>query len=243
MDHILQKPTPFEIAYEGILALINNQTFKPKEQLPAERELCERLSVSRTTLRRALDQLRAQHVIESLHGSGNYVCEQYPTLIIEKTDGFSASVEAFGKNPTSQVIFQGVVEADDKLSSRFKVGTGTPLFCLIRIRLMSGIPAMYEKSYTNPQTISDVQMHDYKKESLYKQIYRQIDHSQTSNYSKFTVARLTQEEAAYLGVQPDKLVFCNSSMLKSKSGVVLEYCKSLTLPGCIRYVSQRVNND
>ncbi|MDY2788034.1 MAG: GntR family transcriptional regulator [Atopobium sp.] len=243
MNRIEQTITPFEVAYEGIMALINNQTFKPNDQLPAERELCAMLSVSRTTLRRALEQLRAKHVIESLHGSGNYVCAQHPTLIIERADGFSASVEACGEKPTSKVIFQDLVSADAKLAYRFKVPVGTPLFCLIRIRLLSGKPAMYEKSYTNPQIIEDVQSHNYERESLFTCIYGQVARKNTSSYSKFTVARLTQEEAGYLGVEQNTLVFCNSSTLKSKSGDVLEHCKSLTLPNCIRYVSQWVHND
>ena len=43
------------------------------EWLPGERALCENLQVSRNTLRAALTQLKRDHVIRSVHGSGNQI--------------------------------------------------------------------------------------------------------------------------------------------------------------------------
>ena len=43
------------------------------QRLPPERELCERLSVSRNSLREALKELRARGVIETRRGSGTRV--------------------------------------------------------------------------------------------------------------------------------------------------------------------------
>lgn len=48
------------------------------EWLPGERVLCETLQVSRNTLRAALDQLKRDRVIESVHGAGNRVNAQPP---------------------------------------------------------------------------------------------------------------------------------------------------------------------
>jgi DNA-binding LacI/PurR family transcriptional regulator len=42
-------------------------------KLPAERTLCARYQVSRNTLRAALQRLQDERLIESVHGSGNYI--------------------------------------------------------------------------------------------------------------------------------------------------------------------------
>lgn len=43
--------------------------------MPSEYELSEAFKVSRTTVIHALDELRRQNIIYTLHGSGSYVCE------------------------------------------------------------------------------------------------------------------------------------------------------------------------
>lgn len=43
--------------------------------MPSEYELSEAFKVSRTTIIHALDELRRQNIIYTLHGSGSYVCE------------------------------------------------------------------------------------------------------------------------------------------------------------------------
>lgn len=46
---------------------------KPGEKLPAERELSKQLSVSRPSLREALQKLEAKGLLETRHGGGSYV--------------------------------------------------------------------------------------------------------------------------------------------------------------------------
>lgn len=60
-------------AVEQLRRLIWTQQFKPGDRLPSERELAERLGVSRTILREAVSVLEAQGLIRTRHGSGSYV--------------------------------------------------------------------------------------------------------------------------------------------------------------------------
>ncbi len=62
-----------ELVARQVEAMLLDGRLKPGERLPAERVLCERLKVSRNTLREALKELRARGVIESRRGSGTYV--------------------------------------------------------------------------------------------------------------------------------------------------------------------------
>lgn len=56
-----------------LLALIENGTLQPGDRLPPERELSERLGVSRGTVREAVQFLQALGVLEVRHGSGTVV--------------------------------------------------------------------------------------------------------------------------------------------------------------------------
>src|SRR6476646_10569967 len=64
----------YEAWRQGILA----GRFRRGARLPSTRELATALAVSRTTTTSAYDQLIAEGYLESLHGSGTYVCRALP---------------------------------------------------------------------------------------------------------------------------------------------------------------------
>lgn len=66
----------FQSVAEKIAALIDEGTFPPGSRLPGERELAERLGVSRVTIREAEIALQAVGRLEIKTGSGVYVSEQ-----------------------------------------------------------------------------------------------------------------------------------------------------------------------
>ena len=60
-------------AADQILEMVVSGGLRPGERLPPERELCERLSVSRTVVREALNLLEARGLISIEHGRGAVV--------------------------------------------------------------------------------------------------------------------------------------------------------------------------
>lgn len=68
-----------EALYKRIAAhvreLIENHQLQPGERLPAERELAERLGVSRIPVREAMRTLAAQGLIDIRHGQGTFVSD------------------------------------------------------------------------------------------------------------------------------------------------------------------------
>lgn len=60
---------------EKIEALIAEGNLMPGEKLPAERDLAQRLEVSRPSLREAIQKLNSKGFLTTRHGGGTYVCE------------------------------------------------------------------------------------------------------------------------------------------------------------------------
>lgn len=69
--------SPAEQVADSVIArierLITNGVLKVGEALPSERNLSEKLGVSRTALREALGRLRGMGIIATAHGKGSYV--------------------------------------------------------------------------------------------------------------------------------------------------------------------------
>lgn len=71
----------FQSVAEQIKDLINEGAFPPGTRLPGERELAERLGVSRVTIREAEIALQAIGCLEIKTGSGVYVSEKQPEAL------------------------------------------------------------------------------------------------------------------------------------------------------------------
>lgn len=62
-----------DVAYEGLLALIEQRSLSADERLPGEVELAAHCGVSRPVMRQALARARAEGRVYARHGVGNFV--------------------------------------------------------------------------------------------------------------------------------------------------------------------------
>lgn len=72
-----QHPEPSGLKYirlrEWLLENIDNRVFKYGDKLPSENMLCTKFSVSRQTVRNAIDQLEEEGIVRRVRGSGTFV--------------------------------------------------------------------------------------------------------------------------------------------------------------------------
>lgn len=76
---VIQKDTAetyYKQVKQKIIKKINEGTYLPNEQIPSERELCEIYSVSRTTIRKAIDELVIEGKLIKKSGKGTFVTEK-----------------------------------------------------------------------------------------------------------------------------------------------------------------------
>lgn len=109
--------------YEGIVQqiqeLIREGTWAPGAQLPPERELADRLRVSRTSVREALRVLEMQGIIESRQGGGTFVRSADPAALIP---------------PLAAVIMQGREELREILEVRELIEPGIARYAALRAK-------------------------------------------------------------------------------------------------------------
>ena len=73
----------YEQVIEQIQKNIMDGTFKKGDKLPSERELSEKMAVSRTSIREAIRVLEIMGLIESKRGSGNYIANSFGNSLFE----------------------------------------------------------------------------------------------------------------------------------------------------------------
>lgn len=73
----------YEVIMEEIKDIVKKGELKSGEKLPSERELADKLEVSRTSVREALKALTILGLIESKHGEGNFIKSNFENSLLE----------------------------------------------------------------------------------------------------------------------------------------------------------------
>jgi len=92
---IEKKKTRYQEIETMLKEKIQYGIFRAGDYLPSENELCANFSITRTTVRKALDNLLKEGFIEKRHGKGSCVKERRHSLGLLNVKGFS---EAVGQN-------------------------------------------------------------------------------------------------------------------------------------------------
>jgi DNA-binding GntR family transcriptional regulator len=138
-----ERKTLTEIAEQELRQAITKGTFRPGSQLPTEAELCEMLGVSRTVVREALRVLEDDGLVARRHGVGTFV-RNHPILKnLNFNYGITEMIESAGlKSGTSHLEIKKET-ADNEKAEQLRVGLGTPLVTVERIRTADGRPVVY----------------------------------------------------------------------------------------------------
>lgn len=73
----------YEIIMNQIKDIVRSGELKRGDKLPSERDLALKLNVSRTSVREAIKALETLGLIESKHGEGNYIRNDFEDILLE----------------------------------------------------------------------------------------------------------------------------------------------------------------
>lgn len=134
-------PTRAEDVERHVLELV--AALGPGAPLPAERDLAQACGVSRVTVRHALDTLDRRRIVERRHGAGTFVRRPAAAQPLLATS-FHDDMRRRGLTPSSRVLDERVLPADDTLVARLRIAPGDPVLLLRRLRLADGEPMALE---------------------------------------------------------------------------------------------------
>jgi GntR family transcriptional regulator len=168
------------IKYKEIVADIKDQilngNYKPNEQLPFEKDLCEEYSASRMTVKKAVDLLVAEGLVVKRRGSGSFIkdiTEEEIQEIIEKKQFAGLTNTCLGHEVTSKVLDFRIVQADEKAASKFKIDNDDFVYFIHRVRYVDGEPMVIERTYMPLSIAEGIKMEDVNG-SIYNFLQRKL---------------------------------------------------------------------
>src|SRR5258705_2949640 len=118
-------PTPLYALLEAqIAADITKGDFPVGSQLPTEDELIKRFGVSRTTVRKAIQNLARRGLVEIRRGTGTFVTLPRITQELTELTGFVEDMEALGHSPTARLIDRKIVGANEDVAGHLSLVGG-----------------------------------------------------------------------------------------------------------------------
>jgi GntR family transcriptional regulator len=126
---------------------IADGSLPPETQLPSEDGLIERFKVSRTTVRKAIQNLVERGLVEVRRGKGTFVTQPKITQELTELTGFVEDMQALGRTPTARLLDKRIVPADEAIAHHLALAPGTLVVRLQRVRLADGVAMSFDETY------------------------------------------------------------------------------------------------
>lgn len=122
---------------------IESHVLGPDDALPPERDLAADFSVSRITVRKAIEGLVGEGMLVRRQGSGTFVCARVEKNF-SKLTSFSEDMRARGRNPRSVWLRKAAGTVTPEESLTLRSSPGTPVYRFHRIRFADDAPMALE---------------------------------------------------------------------------------------------------
>ncbi|UUZ92646.1 transcriptional regulator PhoB [Paenibacillus sp. P25] len=194
LNNTSQKPLYFQLK-QIIKEDILRGAYKAGEQLPPESELCETYGVSRITARRAITDLVEEGILHRQQGKGTFVKEAKVKRELISVGGFSELTMASGKTPSSQILSNTVIPADEEQAAAFQIDAGDPVLKLHRSLFIDNEPFIIETSLYPLKHLPDLEKHIGESTSTYTILKQRYNIELTRSEKTLEVVSASEYEA------------------------------------------------
>jgi len=162
----------YQKIYNDLKIQIQQGFYKSGDLLPSENELCNKYSITRTTSRKALDELLKEGFIEKKQGLGSVVIERRKSLGLLNVKGFS---EAGGSNVKNIFLQKPVISewSDQIIFHVSEEETHTDCIHFERLRCIGPDPVMVEYNWLANFELSSLIEKEFVDQSFFKTLSQQ----------------------------------------------------------------------
>lgn len=175
---------------------ITGRVLAPEDALPAERDLAQELSVSRITVRKALDGLVSEGLLIRRQGAGTFVASRVEKSF-SKLSSFSEDMAARGRTAHSVWLgrTRGSVTSDESMA--MGLSPGSAVYRFNRIRYADGVAMAVEYATVPAYALPSAEAVET---SLYEALEK-TGHRPVRALQRLRAVLFSQEQADLLGIK------------------------------------------
>ena len=239
MTHGIPDPTPLYAQLEAqIAAGIANGDFPVGSRLPTEDDLIKRFKVSRTTVRKAIQNLAGRALVEIRRGTGTFVMQPRITQELTELTGFVEDMQALGHDPTARLIDRTVVVANDEVARQLALAAGTRVMRIRRVRLANRVAMSLDETYLPLEIGEKIVTHDLEVEPIFTLLEQRYGIALVDAEYRLEAASANQEVAAALNIDAGSPIFLIERTSYSAGGAPIDYEKLHYRGDLIRFTTR-----
>ena len=185
-----------------LLQRINSGMWKPGSSLPSENQLASELGVSQGTVRKALDSLADESVVERRQGRGTFVVEHTTAHVLFK---FFQIYENSDDRvlPGVEKTHFGIRKATARVARRLSIDEGADVIVIDRVRTNKGVAFMVETVFLPLDLFPGLTQRSELPNTLYDLFQRDFGITISHVEEDLTAVGATKKQAGQLQIPVD----------------------------------------
>lgn len=192
---------------EHIIAKIRLGEWAVDSKIPTERELCELYSVSRITVRQALDDLASEGYIYKKQGKGTFVKTKKFNQPFGSMYSFSDEIKKMGATPSSSILSFDTITPGIQIREKLGLRSEDTVFELKRLRNADGEPYALEFSYIPCSLAKGLTREDIEEKGLYRSMRECCGIEPSQALETFEAVNLSDEQVKLLKARKKAAAF------------------------------------
>ena len=201
---------------------------KYEEKIPSERELMELFSVSRSTVREAVNHLVRDGVLKKVHGKGTFITKNKAVQDwLNTLHSFTETVKQMGMKPGARLLHSNEI---DDLKEGIKIFGEQPIYSIVRLRTADNHPIAIERHYYEKKLGERLSKYNLNTATIYDVIENDLNIAMVEAEQTIRCCAISDEDAALLNLQPNINVLCVERVITGENQQIIEYYRSLFHP-------------
>lgn len=201
---------------------IEDVKWKVGERIPAERELANQFSVSRMTLRQAIQELVDEGILERRVGSGTFVANRKVQERMSGVTSFTDLMKSIGKVPSSTTISYHLTIPSQVEIEKLDLKDGDQVVRMERIRSGNDVPICFEVATIPANLVKELSKEEVTT-SFWETLERKAHLYPGHAVQHISATKATEKIANYLNVKRGDPLLRMTQLSYLQDGTPFEY--------------------
>lgn len=223
----LNKSIPIPLYYQlktMLLEYIKDHRNEIDKPIPTEVEISKYFSISRPTVRQAINELAVEGYLYRIKGKGTFITKpKIKQEFLLVLDSFNNEMKKKGLTPSTKVLSMKITEADNQVSEALKLDAGSKVIQLNRLRYADKEPIVFVITYIPYDKCPNLITKKLEDESMYELLENECGFAITSAVRSLESILAGEYESRLLKIDKGSPLQFFESVAYLKDGTPIEY--------------------
>jgi GntR family transcriptional regulator len=213
-------PLHYQIA-DYLMMMLDQGELTADEKLPTEEQLRDIFSVSRTTIRKALDHLLYKGLLYRKQGKGTFWTDKVANIKKEKLSGINREIFKITQKTVAVVLSKDQIPAPKLIAEELGIPVGSTVIMFKRLRLADGEPMSFTINYLPPAYGGPIEKSHLEKMTMLETLESVVNADLGIIKHEVEITRANQEIAEILKISNlDPVLTVKTSVNDSRGGPI-----------------------